>query len=99
MRVLSIPVGIAAAPAIAGPRVQLAVGTKLQLPAVVIALPWMRHLQDGIRARLVGGLGGRGVVADDPDVAGRIREVDVEAAVGRVVGMKRDAEQSPLASS
>src|SRR6266545_2153359 len=96
MRVLPIRVGIATAPAIAGPRVQLAVGTELQLAAIVIALPWMRHLEDRIRTRLVGGLGCRGVVANDADVAGRIREVDVEAAVVRILRMKCDAEQPAL---
>src|SRR6266545_4312810 len=98
MRVLPIRVGIATAPAIAGPYIQLAVGTELQLAAIVIVLPWVRHLQDGIRARLVCGFGGRGLVANDADVAGRIREIDVEAAVGHIVRMKCDAEQSPLTS-
>src|SRR6267142_973341 len=96
MRVLSIPVGIATAPAIAGPRPHHAVRPELQLPSIVIALPRMRNPEDRIRARLVCGFGCRGVVANDADVSGRIREVDVDAAVRRVLRMKCDAEQPAL---
>ena len=96
MLVLGIPHRIATAPTIAGPRVQPAVGTELELAAIVIVVQRMGDLDDRIGARFVRRFRSRGIVANDPDVAVQIREVHVHALVRRILRMEREAQQPAL---
>src|SRR6266576_6735688 len=98
--ILRVLIRIPSATAIAGPGVQFSIRSELELPAVVVAVGRMGNRDDRIRRRLICNVGIRGnVVADDADVAVRVVEIDVEPPVGRILRMKCDAEEPPLAAS
>src|SRR5262249_54387254 len=91
---------VAAAAAVAGAGVEIAIGSEGELTAVVVAVVLMIDRQQHLLARRVGEVEVRAhLVARDRDVAVRSRVVDEEPAVRLVVGMEREAQEPALAAA
>ena len=83
--------------AVAHADVQKAVGSELQLPAVVRGEILLDRLEDQAR-RGVGDVRiGRDAVPRDHRISAQVRIVDVESAVCEIVRVKREAQQPALA--
>src|SRR5205814_2319181 len=97
-QVLRVVVRVAARAAVAGARVEQAVGPELQLPAVVVVelavgnaqerLPGVGQPDRPVRLELV-----------DANVSGRVVEVEEEAVVPGVARMERDRQEPLLAAA
>jgi hypothetical protein len=99
--VLPVLEGIAAAAAVAGADVQIAVRPELEIAAVVIGLARVRDRQQDETAGAVRDVGiGGDVVPGDLDGAVALpRVVDEEEAVGRVVRMEGQPQEPALATA
>ena len=100
-QVLGVLARVAAAPAVAGRDVEVAVGPELQRAAVVVPLVRVRDGDDDLRGGRVGHVrvAGRARVARDHLVTVVVGVVDEEEAVARVLRMEGGREQALLAAA
>src|SRR4051794_5444766 len=94
-QILRVVRRIAAGATVAGAGIEPAVGTKLELTAVVVVVC---AVVDGEQPPSRGGnrAAAPGAEGVDLDISGLVRVVDVEAVVPGVCGMERDGEQPLL---
>jgi hypothetical protein len=97
VEVLGPVLGVAAGAAVAHPDIEHPVGPELELAAVVVRVG-LRNGEQHLGTRRDRARSVRAVL-DDPRVAPKIRVVDVEEVVLRVVRVERDRQEPPLAAA